>query len=59
MGKDKFEINLDNPKSVYYPGQTVSGKVDLKLDDDMKVRGKSNLRSTFSLFVEPITKAES
>jgi hypothetical protein len=40
MGKlQKFVVSVDNPSAVYFPGQTVSGYVDVELSESMTVRG--------------------
>lgn len=39
MGKELFQIILDNQNGVFYPGQSVSGRVELQLKDDLKVTG--------------------
>ncbi|XP_060557997.1 arrestin domain-containing protein 3-like [Ruditapes philippinarum] len=38
MGKEVFQIILDNQSGVFYPGQPVTGRVDLELFDSLKVR---------------------
>ncbi|XP_053405768.1 arrestin domain-containing protein 17-like [Mercenaria mercenaria] len=35
----KFEITLNNPQVVYFPGQVIQGQVIVELSDDMKMRG--------------------
>lgn len=37
MGKEIFQIILDNQSGVFYPGQSVSGRVELQVKDDLKV----------------------
>ncbi|XP_045216633.2 arrestin domain-containing protein 3-like [Mercenaria mercenaria] len=37
MGKEIFQVILDNQNAVFYPGQNVSGRVDLELFDELKV----------------------
>ena len=40
MGKlNQFQIVLDKPGGVYYPGEVMSGHVILELKEDMKMRG--------------------
>jgi len=35
---EMFEVKLDETNRVFYPGDTVSGRVDLKLNDDLKIK---------------------
>ncbi|XP_045216632.2 arrestin domain-containing protein 3-like isoform X2 [Mercenaria mercenaria] len=37
MGKEIFQVILDDESGVFYPGQHVSGRVDLKLFGELKV----------------------
>lgn len=40
MGKvDSYYISLDNPLATYYAGQTVTGKVILKLNEELSLKG--------------------
>lgn len=34
-----FAIDFDNVNRVFFPGQTVSGKVNLHLNKEMKIKG--------------------
>ena len=41
MGKlNKFQVLLNNPRGVFYPGEIVSGNVIVDLKEEMKMRGK-------------------
>lgn len=35
----KFEIVLDNPHAIFYPGQCVKGQVIIEVAEDMKMKG--------------------
>lgn len=38
MGKlDKFQVVINNPKGVFYPGEEVSGRADIVLKEEMKI----------------------
>lgn len=39
MGLENCEIHLDEPNATYFPGQTVTGRVDLNFNSPKKVRG--------------------
>lgn len=42
MGKlQKFEITFDQTKTVYSPGESISGKVTVKLDQPLQCKGES------------------
>ena len=41
MGKlNKFQVLLNNPRGVFYPGEVVAGNVVVDLKEEMKMRGK-------------------
>ena len=41
MGKlRKFQILIDNPKGVFYPGEVVTAQVVLEVKEEMKLRGR-------------------
>lgn len=49
MGKKEvFLVVLDNPQGIFYPGQTVSGRVELQLFDDLKVTGNVILKCAYN-----------
>lgn len=35
-----YDLILDNPTAIYHPGDLVSGRVVLKLQDDIPLHGK-------------------
>ena len=35
---ETFEVKLDETNRVFFPGDTVSGRVNLKLNDDLKIK---------------------
>ena len=35
---ETFEVKLDEANRVFYPGDTVSGRVKLKLKEDLKIK---------------------
>ena len=35
---ETFEVQLDEPNRVFYPGETVSGLVNLDLKEDLKIK---------------------
>lgn len=35
---ETFEVKLDKTNRVFFPGDTVSGRVNLKLNDDLKIK---------------------
>ena len=46
----KFLILFDNSNLLFFPGQFLSGRVILEVDDDMPVLGKSIIFSLLLLF---------
>lgn len=44
MGKvEKFDIALSNTSGVYRPGDTLSGQVILRLDEEASIYGKTKI----------------
>lgn len=44
MGKvEKFDIALSNTSGVYRPGDTLSGQVILRLDEEASIYGKTTI----------------
>lgn len=44
MGKlQKFEITFDQAKSVYSPGESISGQVTVKLEQSLQCKGESSV----------------
>ena len=41
MGKvAKFEVVLNNPTGIYHPGDTLTGQVELKVQEDIHIHGQ-------------------
>lgn len=53
MGKvQKFEISFDQSQSVYGPGESISGKVTVKLERPLQCKGESPFLFSTHLFAE-------
>ena len=42
MSPTRFSVVLDNATALYFPGQMVTGKVDLSLEENVEIKGKQN-----------------
>ena len=41
----KFLIMFDNSNLLFFPGQFLSGRVIIEVEDDMPVKGRKNIRT--------------
>jgi hypothetical protein len=42
MSPTRFSIVLDNATALYFPGQVVTGKVELSSEENVEIKGKQN-----------------
>ncbi len=52
-----LRISYDRPTGAYYAGETLSGRVHLRVDEPTRIRGESPGRVCLSLWPAPVAGA--